>query len=628
MGASLSINFGAQKTGEKALDKQKTDFMTELMRPESWRLEGDPFTLAQNMFDLAQQVQRISTQAPDTQPPGDLLGQFALLSPWPVYQTISQAYQKLLENPGNFMHATQTYMHDLTTLWQNAGIGALHKDPNTDTVIIEKPGDKRFSDEEWEKNPFFRLMKESYLLWDRWLQDITEGIQGLDPETRLRLNFYVRQVRDAFAPTNFFWSNPESLKATIETSGGNILQGVRNFLEDVESSKGQFNVKMTNREAFHLGDNLAATPGKIIYQNDLIQLIQYEPAVKEVFEVPVVIVPPCINKYYIFDLRPHNSFVKWLVDKGHTVFIISWVNPDEKLAHKRFEDYVLDGVVQALEVASKITKKPQVNAVGFCIGGNFLAAASGYLARVKRPLLASMTYLATLFDFKNAGELRVFINEDQLTELERQVKAKGYLDGRMLQRTFNLLRANDLIWSFVISNYYLGRTPSAFDFLYWNADSTNLPANMYTYFIRKMYLENRLVKPDGILVNDIPIDLSKIKTPAFVLNTREDHIAPWMCGYEGAKLFQGPVTFMLGGSGHIAGIFNPPSSNKYGYWTAPEIVEDPAQWFQNATETKGSWWETWETWLRTYAGKKVKSQTVGSKAFPVIEPAPGSYVKA
>jgi polyhydroxyalkanoate synthase len=458
--------------------------------------------------------------------------------------------------------------------------------------------------------------------------EITENLKGVDKDSARKIHFYVRQLRDALAPTNFFWMNPTTLRRTLETNGNNILQGIENFLKDIEKGQGHLDIQMVDPEAFVVGKNIAATQGKVVYQNELIQLIQYSPTRQQTFRVPLFIVPPCINKFYVFDLRPDTSFIRWCLDRGYTIFIVSWVNPDQKLANKTFEDYVIEGLINAIQVIQKISQIDEVNTLGFCIGGNFLACLNGYLQGLKQKNpVKTTTYLATLFDFQDPGDLRVFIDEHQISNLEKQIRTLGYLEGKTLARTFNLLRANDLIWSFIINNYYLGEKPSAFDLLYWNSDSTNVPSAMYLYYLRKMYIENRLIKHGGLSIAGIPIDLSKIETPTFVMNTKEDHIAPWPCGYAGAKIHGGPTKFLLGGSGHIAGIFNHPKANKYGFWLNDQLPNTSDEWLKQAKEYPGSWWETWESWLRPFAGEKVAAREPGSKEYPALEDAPGSYVK-
>lgn len=587
----------------------------------------DPLGLAKGLLSAAEELQNFTASLTQQENTPNYFTGFSLLNPWEMSRTLLDAGQKILEDPQPFYQATSLYMSNLALLWQQMATQPAERDSH-EAVIEPSAGDRRFKDREWAEQPYFNFIKQNYLLWNQWILDITENTKVVDKDSARKIHFYVRQLREAFAPSNFFWMNPTILRRTLETNGTNILQGIENFLKDIEKGQGYLDIQMVDREAFVVGENIAATPGKVVYQNELIQLIQYSPMQKQVFRVPLFIVPPCINKFYVFDLRPDTSFIRWCLDRGYTVFVISWVNPDQKLANKTFEDYVVDGLEKAVQVIQKILNVDEINAIGFCIGGNFLACLNGYLQEKneKNPLKTT-TYLATLFDFHDPGDLRVFIDEPQVLNLERQIRTLGYLEGKTLARTFNLLRANDLIWSFIINNYYLGEKPSAFDLLYWNSDSTNLPSAMYLYYLRKMYLENRLIKKGGLAIAGKPIDLSKIKTPTFILNTKEDHIAPWPCGYAGAKIHAGPTKFLLGGSGHIAGIFNHPSAKKYSFWLNDQLPKASDVWLKQATEYSGSWWETWESWLRPFAGEKIDAKEPGSKEYPALEDAPGSYVK-
>jgi polyhydroxyalkanoate synthase len=615
------IQRGADLSEEKVLGKEPwshVDFSTQ---------KYDPLGLAKGLLEVVEEFQKATHNLTPSEQPTNYLKGFSLFDPWDMYRSLMQAGQKILENPDPFYQATYKYASNVSQLWQQT----LTSSATSETlppVITPELGDRRFKDKDWTEQPYFNFLQQSYLLWNRWILDVTDNIQDVDKDTARKIQFYVRQFRDALAPTNFFWMNPTTLRRTLETKGSNVLAGIENFLKDLEKGQGQLDIQMVDPEAFAVGKNIATTPGKVVYQNELVQLIQYAPTTKEVYRIPLLIVPPCINKYYVFDLRPDTSFVRWFLDHGYTVFIVSWVNPDQKLANKTFEDYVIEGLLDAIKAIQKILNVDEINAMGFCIGGNFLSVLNGYLHTLKeKNPLKSTTYLATLFDFQDSGDLRVFIDEPQIANLEKQIQTQGYLEGKTLARTFNLLRANDLIWSFIINNYYLGEKPASFDLLYWNSDSTNLPSAMYLYYLKMMYIENKLIQPGGLTVAGNPIDLSKIKTPTFVMNTKEDHIAPWHCGYAGAKIHGGPTTFLLGGSGHIAGIINHPDAKKYAYWMNDELPKSPTDWLKDAKEYPGSWWETWEKWLRPFSGEKVPARKPGTKTFPVLEDAPGSYVK-
>jgi polyhydroxyalkanoate synthase len=453
-------------------------------------------------------------------------------------------------------------------------------------------------------------------------------VEGLDEHTARKVAFYTRQYIDALSPSNFLLTNPEALRETVASGGQNLVRGLNNLLEDLARGGGeQLRTRMTDERAFELGVNIATTPGKIVFQNDLFQLIQYQAAGGQVFRRPLLIIPPWINKYYILDLREKNSYVKWAVEQGHTVFVISWVNPDAKLAHKGFGDYLTEGAIAALDAIERATGERQVNAVGYCLGGTLLACALGYLAAKRDDRIASATFLASLIDFAEGGELEVFIDEQQVAALEKRMSKRGYLEGSEMAATFNMLRSNDLIWSFVINNYLMGRDPFPFDLLYWNSDSTRMPAAMHSYYLRNFYLKNLLAQPGGIRLNGVSIDLAKVRTPVYFASTQEDHIAPWRSTYAGARLFSGPVRFVLGGSGHIAGIVNPPAANKYSYWAHAKLPAAPEDWLNSATQQPGSWWPDWAGWVAQQGGGKVTARIPGKGRLKALEDAPGAYVR-
>ncbi len=497
-----------------------------------------------------------------------------------------------------------------------------------DPVITPDPGDRRFKDDAWHQDWYFDWLKQGYLLYSHWLEDLVKEADDLDPQTAQKLNFYTRQIIDAAAPTNFISTNPEALREVVRTNGQSFVNGLRNFLRDMERGKGKLSIRMTDLEAFQLGENIAATPGAVVFENRMMQLLQYTPTTEQVYKRPLLIVPPWINKYYILDLRPKNSFIKWAVDQGFTVFVISWVNPDESYAEAGFEEYLNEGVLAALDAIQQATGETEVHAAGYCLGGTLLAATLGYLAQVGREPIKSATFFTTLIDFSQPGELSVFLDENQVARLEKRMDQRGFLDGADMATTFTMLRANDLIWSFFINNYLLGKDPFPFDLLYWNSDSTRMPAKMHSFYLRRMYLENRLVEVGGIQLLGHPIDLRKVNTPAYFISTKEDHIAPWKATYRGPSLLSGPVRFVLGGSGHIAGVINPPVANKYGFWVREdELPTDPDQWLKGAEQRPGSWWTDWFGWATQLNDEQVPARTPGSGALKVIEPAPGRYVK-
>ena len=486
--------------------------------------------------------------------------------------------------------------------------------------------DRRFRHSAWTENVLFDYIKQSYLLFAEAVLSAVNRVDGLNPKTAHKVDFYTRQFVDAMAPSNFLATNPEVLETTIETGGENLLRGLTNLLDDIERGRGQLAVTMTDLEAFRLGENVATTPGKVIFQNELMQLIQYAPSTVEVKRRPLVIVPPWINKFYVLDLRPERSFIRWAVEQGHTVFVISWVNPDERLAHKGFEDYMLEGPLAALDVIGVATGEREVNAIGYCLGGTLLAATLGYLSAQSDDRIQTATYFVALVDFTDVGDMAVFIDEEQLAVLEKRMQSRGYFEAHDMALAFNMLRANDLIWSFVVSNYLLGKQPIPFDLLYWNADSTRMPAAMQSFYLRKMYHENRLAVPGGISLAGVAIDLARIKTPTFLLSAREDHIAPWQSTYAATQLYKGPIKFVLADSGHIAGVISPPGS-KYGHWQNPNLPKSAAEWFETANPIQTSWWLTWEDWVSRHAGGSVKAREPGGPLQP-IEDAPGSYVRA
>ena len=531
----------------------------------------------------------------------------------------------LMRDPGSIIHRQFDLWQDYVRLWHHTALRLCGREAAP--VAVPERGDRRFKDPAWDDHLLFDVIKQSYLLTARYLLDLAQGGEGLDEKTRQKVAFYTRQFVDAFAPTNFVLSNPEVLRATVESRGANLLRGLKNMLEDLERGKGRLAIRMTDTDAFAIGRNLATTPGKVVFQNELMQLIQYAPATERVHERPLVIVPPWINKYYILDLQPKNSFIRYAVERGFTVFVLSWVNPDERLAHKTFDDYMREGPLAAFDAALRQTGARSLNAVGYCLGGTLLAATLAWMAAKRDRRVKSATFLTTLVDFSDPGELGVFIDEEQLAALEELMNRRGYLDGAEMATTFNLLRANDLIWSFVVNNYLLGRDPFPFDLLYWNSDSTRMPAAMHSFYLRAFYLENRLVQPGGVELLGVPIDLTRVRQPTYLVATKEDHIAPWKTTYAATQLYRGPKTFVLAGSGHIAGIINPPAADKYGYWLNPELPPDPEAWFDRAQAHKGSWWPHWAAWLAEHGGRMVEARDPASGPLVPLEDAPGSYVR-
>lgn len=535
-------------------------------------------------------------------------------------QSFMEMISRLMSNPMHMFAAQANLYKQYLELWQTSTYRLFGVQHSGKTPVVS--ADKRFKDPVWSDNPIFDYIKQSYLLTARWLQDQVQEVEGIDPRSKKKIDFYTRQFVDALSPSNFALTNPQVIRTTLETRGENLVKGLENLLKDMEKGR----IRMTDESAFKVGENIATTPGKVVFENKLIQLIQYTPTTDKVCDVPLLIVPPWINKFYILDLKPENSFIKWAVDQGLTVFCVSWVNPDQEMAALSFEDYMVLGVLTAMDQVRVHSGSQNLNAIGYCLGGTLLASTLAYLHQTN-PALAktvrSATYFVTLVDFKDPGELGVFIDDVQLEAIEQQMNEKGYLEATRMATTFNMLRANDLIWSFVINNYLLGREPFPFDLLYWNSDSTRMPAAMHSFYLRNMYQHNRLIQKNGVKLKGVSIDLTKIKTPTYLLSAREDHITPWESTYSAMNIFKGPVTFTLAGSGHIAGVINPPVANKYNYWTSSQKTETPQAWLQTAKEKEGSWWPHWRNWLSDYAGGLVPARNIEKG----LEPAPGRYVK-
>jgi polyhydroxyalkanoate synthase subunit PhaC len=581
----------------------------------------DADELARQIASVAERSQQLVAEFLKRQPREEGVG---MASPLAIGAAFYEMTARMMADPARLVQAQLSLWNDYMTLWQRTTQRFLGGESEP---LIEPPqGDRRFRDAAWNDNTLFDFIKQSYLLTARWLQGAVHDVKGIDERTARKVDFYTRQFVDALAPSNFLMTNPEVLRATIESRGENLLNGLKNLLDDLERGKGRLAISMTDMAAFHIGENIAVTPGKVVYQNDLIQLIQYAPATETVKRRPLLIMPPWINKFYILDLRPDNSFIRWAVAQGHTVFVISWVNPDEHLAAKTFADYMREGPLAALDAIEQASGEREANVIGYCLGGTLLAATLAHMAVKRDNRVKSATFFVTMVDFAEAGELSVFIDEEQLAALEERMNAKGYLEGRDMATTFNMLRANDLIWSFVVNNYLLGKSPFPFDLLYWNADSTRMPAAIHTFYLRNMYQENLLIRPGGISLDGVPIDLGKVRTPAFLLSTREDHIAPWRSTYAATQIYKGPVKFVLSASGHIAGVVNPPGS-KYGHWENDKNPPTAEEWLAGATQHRDSWWPVWERWIAKYAGGTVPARHPGDGRLKPIEDAPGSYVK-
>ncbi len=530
-------------------------------------------------------------------------------------------------DPAAMMETQAELLRDFQALWLHTSARLIGRD--TPAVVEPEPGDHRFRDGEWRDNPLFDFIKQSYLLNARWLGRALANVEGLDEQSALSLAFMGRQIVDALAPTNFALTNPAVLREARETRGRSLARGLQNLAEDLQEGARGFRIRQTDMDAFEVGGNIAVSDGAVIFQTPLIQLIQYAPTTETVYKRPLLIVPPWINKFYILDLRPDNSFIRWATDRGYTVFVISWVNPDRRHAELSFDDYATGGIFAALDAIERATGERQVTALGYCIGGTLLAATLAYMAAHGDDRIAAATFFAAQADFADPGELRVFTDESWVGMVEQQVKAAGYLDGAYMAATFNVLRANNLIWHFVINNYLLGKEPPAFDLLYWNADSTHFPARMWIDYLRNMYQRNALAQPGGFHLLGEPVDLGTIEIPTYIQASREDHIAPASSVYKMMNLLGGKKRFVLAGSGHIAGVINPPTRNKYQHWLGEgrNRHRDFDSWFADATEHAGSWWPDWDRWLSRKSGKKVAARIPGDGGLAIIEPAPGSYVK-
>ncbi len=581
---------------------------------------ADPAVLGRSMAGIAERSQRLVTDWLNRQS-----HEAPEIDPLNIGNAFMEMTTQLMKDPAKMVQAQIGFWQDYMTLWQNTArrMWGIDSQP----VIQADPKDRRFKDEAWKESEVFDFIKQSYLLSARYVQDVVTHVDGLDPKTAQKVDFYSRQFIDAMSPSNFLLTNPEVLRKTAETGGENLLRGLNNLLSDLERGRGKLSIKMTDTDAFRLGENIGVSQGQVVFQNDLMQLIQYSPTTETVLKRPLLIGPPWINKFYILDLRPKNSLVRWAVAQGHTVFMISWVNPDEALSAKRFDDYMTEGYLAALDTIEKATGEREVNAIGYCLGGTLLASTLAWMAVQGDDRIKSATFFVTMTDFQEAGELGVFIDEEQLKQLEEKMEKRGFLDGSEMATTFNMLRANDLIWSFVVNNYLMGNEPFPFDLLYWNSDSTRMPAAMHSFYLRRMYQQNQLCKPGGITLNGHGIDLGRVKVPAYFLSTREDHIAPWKSTYRGTQLLGGENRFVLAASGHIAGVVNPPEGGKYSHWINTALPPEPEAWLAGATEMAGSWWPDWQRWVTALDNERVPARVPGEGGLPAIEAAPGSYVK-
>jgi polyhydroxyalkanoate synthase len=582
---------------------------------------GDPGEFARNMVKVGIQSQRLLS---------DFMKRQASKSgneprdPLNIGGTFMELLRGMVADPAVMMEAQFELWREYMGLWERTARRMMGGD--VEPMVSPAMGDKRFKDKDWQENQVFDFIKQSYLLTANWLQGTVAKVENLDPKSRRKIEFYTKQFADAFAPTNFVMTNPEVLRATLHSNGENLVKGLNNLLEDLERGEGQLSIRQS-ADAFTIGENIATAPGKVVFRNDLLELLQFEPTTEQVYEKPLLIFPPWINKFYILDLRPENSFIRWAVAQGYTVFVASWVNPDRKLAKKGFEDYMREGIFAALDAVKAATGVEQINTIGYCIGGTLLSATLAYMAAKGDKRVNSATFFAAQADFSEAGDLQVFIDDTQLEALEQQMEAAGgVLEGSKMATTFNMLRANDLIWSFVVNNYLLGKTPVPFDLLYWNSDTTRMPEATHLFYLRQFYKDNALAKGKMVLDN-VKLDLSKVTVPTYLQSAKEDHIAPYRSVYKTTHLFKGPIRFILAGSGHIAGVINPPSAHKYQYWTNDKLPPTVEEWQAGAVEHPGSWWPDWDAWLSKLSGSKVPARKPGDGKLKVLGDAPGTYVK-
>jgi polyhydroxyalkanoate synthase len=579
--------------------------------------------MSRNLMQASLKSQKLMSDVMQKALEGDPV--FPNADPFNSAPEFSEVWSKIANQPELMMRAQADLMKGYIDLWSNTTKRVMAGEAKA-TIEPDK-GDKRWRSEDWTANPVFDAIKQSYLLNQHFMMGLVQSVEGVDEKTRRKVEFLTRQMTDALSPTNFALTNPDVLRETWQSQGENLTRGLQNLMSDLESGRGRLALTQTDMEGFEVGKDLATAPGKVVFENEVMELIQYSPSTETVKQRPLLIAPPWINKFYIMDLRENNSMIRWLVAQGFTVFLISWVNPGPELKHKTFADYMHEGLFAALHAIEAATGETSVNAVGYCVGGSLLASALAWLeADGHADRIASATFFAAQTDFELAGDLLIFIDEHWLKEIERIMDAQGgVLDGRSMADTFNLLRSNDLIWSFVVNNYLLGRQPQAFDLLYWNADQTRMPKALHLWYLDNLYRSNRLAKGELELAGH-RLDLSAVKTPVYMQASREDHIAPYPSVYRGAKLFGGPVRYLLAGSGHIAGVINHPDARKYQHWTNDALPDDVESWLAGATEHPGSWWEDWRDWLYKHSGDDVPAREPGSGQLAALRDAPGRNV--
>ncbi len=586
-------------------------------------LVKDPERFALNLAHMIEQAGKAASAWAEPRERGEIRDSVAE----PVadmVKTFSKVTEYWLSDPSRALEAQTRLFAGYLTVWGNA-ISRARTGAEPAEAITPERGDKRFQDPEWGKNAFFDFLKQVYLVTSRWAADLVDKADGLDEHTRHKASFYVKQVANAISPSNFILTNPELFRETMASNGENLVRGMKMLAEDIAAGKGDLKLRQADYSSFEVGRNLATTPGKIVGRSDVAEIIQYEPATTTALKRPLLICPPWINKFYILDLNPEKSFIRWAVEQGHTVFVVSWVNPDERHGAKDWEAYIREGLQYALDTIARTTGEREVNAIGYCVGGTLLAAGLALMAQEGDDRIRSATFFATQVDFTYAGDLKVFVDEDQVAAVERSMNEKGYLEGTKMATAFNMLRSGDLIWPYVVNNYMRGKDPLPFDLLYWNADSTRMAAANHSYYLRNCYLDNTLAQGRMELAGRT-LSLSDIKIPVYNLATKEDHIAPARSVFLGSRYFGGKVEYVLTGSGHIAGVVNPPRSMKYQYWTGGKPTGSLEDWMAKATETAGSWWPHWQQWILAQDDRRVKARKPG-KGVKVLGEAPGTYVK-
>lgn len=583
----------------------------------------DPERFALNMARMVEQAGKAASAWAAPRERGDV--QDSVAEPVAdMVKTFSKVTEYWLSDPNRALEAQTRLFSSYMDVWSRS-IQRLGGDETVAAAMEPERGDKRFLDPEWGKNAFFDFLKQTYLVTSRWAQDLVEHADGLDQHTQHKASFYVKQIANAISPSNFILTNPELFRETVANNGENLVRGMKMLAEDIVAGKGDLKLRQADASRFEIGRNIAVTPGKVVGRSDVAEIIQYDPATEEVLKRPLLICPPWINKFYILDLNPEKSFIRWATENGHTVFVISWVNPDERHGMAGWETYIREGLQFGLDTVERTTGEREVNAIGYCVGGTLLAAALALLAQEGDDRVRTVTFFTTQVDFTHAGDLKVFVDEDQVAAVERSMQGKGYLDGSKMATAFNMLRSGDLIWPYVINNYMRGKDPMPFDLLYWNSDSTRMAAANHSFYLRNCYLENNLSQGRMVLAGRT-ISLADITIPVCNVATKEDHIAPARSVFAGCQYFGGNVDYIMAGSGHIAGVVNPPHLKKYQYWTGPKPVGAFEDWLAKATEHPGSWWPFWQKWIEDSDGRRVAARKVGDRS-ETLGDAPGSYVK-